>query len=79
MAELRLSDTARRMLWRAIRMGAQGFYTARAAERRVCERLHGCGLLACKDGRRSRPIRFFTVTEAGRSAFAAAGGETHNG
>jgi DNA-binding MarR family transcriptional regulator len=67
------------MLWRAIRMGAQGFYTARAAERRVCERLRARGLLEFKDGRRSRLIQFFTVTEAGRSAFAAAGQEKQDG
>ena len=78
MAEGKLSDTARRMLWRAIRMGAQGFYTARAAERHVCERLAARGLLEFKDRRRARLIQFFTVTEAGRSAFAAAG-EKQNG
>jgi hypothetical protein len=79
MAECRPGDTARRVLWRAIRMGAQGFYMARVAERRVGERLRARGLFEFQDRRRSRLIQFFTVTEAGRSAFAAAGQEKQNG
>ncbi len=70
---MKLSNTAHNMLWRAIKMGAQGFYTARRDEGRVCEHLRERRLLEFKDGRRSRGyFQFFVVTDAGRAALEAA-------
>ena len=74
MAKTTLSPTARQMLWRGIRMGAQGFYTGWRNEQAVCERERRRGRLAFKGGRRSRGcFQFFVVTPTGRAAYSAAG------
>ncbi len=63
------SDTARHMLWRAAKMGAQGFHTGWRREQHVCERLRERGLLAFKGGRRSRGyFQFFVLSPAGRAS-----------